>query len=95
MAELSFRFAVRENTPKILAFIRALAEYEQMADQVVASEELLEQQLFDQNAAEVLNAIAKLKPQALKGTYMQGASICTTMSPGIKIDLKAFLNGAE
>jgi large subunit ribosomal protein L1 len=48
-----------------------------------------------QNAAEVLNAIAKLKPQALKGTYMQGASICTTMSPGIKIDLKAFLNSAE
>ena len=48
-----------------------------------------------QNAAEVLNAISKLKPQALKGTYMQGASICTTMSPGVKIDLKAFLNGAE
>ena len=57
MAELSFRFAVREDTPKILAFIRALAEYEQMADQVVASEELLEQQLFDQNAAEVLFAL--------------------------------------
>lgn len=48
-----------------------------------------------QNAAEVLNAISKLKPQALKGTYMQAASICTTMSPGIKIDIKAFLNGAE
>ena len=48
-----------------------------------------------QNAAEVLNAISKLKPQALKGTYMKSASICTTMSPGIKIDLKAFLNGAE
>ena len=57
MAELSFRFAVREDTPKILAFIRALAEYEQMADQVVASEELLERQLFDQNAAEVLFAL--------------------------------------
>jgi len=48
-----------------------------------------------QNAAEVLNAIAKLKPQTLKGTYMKSASICTTMSPGIKVDLKAFLNGAE
>ena len=48
-----------------------------------------------QNAAEVLNAISKLKPQALKGTYMKSAAICTTMSPGIKIDLKAFLNGAE
>ena len=47
------------------------------------------------NAAEVINAIAKLKPQALKGTYMLGASICTTMSPGIKLDLKSFLNGAE
>ena len=47
------------------------------------------------NASEVINAIAKLKPQALKGTYMLGAHLCTTMSPGIKIDLKAFLNGAE
>ena len=48
-----------------------------------------------ENAAEVLNAIAKLKPQALKGTYMKSAAICTTMSDGVKIDLKAFLNGAE
>ena len=28
-----------------------------------------------QNAAEVLNAISKLKPQALKGTYMKSAAI--------------------
>ena len=53
------------------------------------------QQLYE-NAAEVLNAVAKLKPQALKGTYMKSAALCSTMSPGIKIDLKAFLNkGAE
>ena len=48
-----------------------------------------------ENATAVLNEIAKLKPQALKGTYMQSAALCSTMSPGIKIDLKAFLNGAE
>ena len=48
-----------------------------------------------QNAAEVLNAISKLKPQALKGTYMKNAAICTTMSPGVKVDLKAFLNNVE
>lgn len=48
-----------------------------------------------QNAAEFINAIAKLKPQALKGTYMKSASICSTMSAGVKIDLKAFLAGAE
>ena len=57
MTELSFRFAVREDTPKILAFIRALAEYEQMADQVVATEELLAEQLFDRGSAEVLFAL--------------------------------------
>lgn len=54
MAELSFRFADRGDVPQILSFIRALAEYEQMADQVVATEELLEQQLFDRHGAEVL-----------------------------------------
>lgn len=48
-----------------------------------------------ENATEFLNAIAKLKPQSLKGTYMQGASICSTMSAGVKIDIKAFLSGAE
>ncbi len=52
------------------------------------------QQIYE-NAAEVINAIAKLKPQALKGTYMLGASLCSTMSAGIKIDVKAFLNSAE
>ncbi len=57
MAALSFRFAVREDTPLILSFIRALAEYEQMADQVVADEQLLERQLFDLGGAEVLFAL--------------------------------------
>ena len=41
------------------------------------------------NANELLSAINKLKPQALKGTYMQNVSICTTMSPGVKVDLKS------
>ena len=57
MAELSFRFAVREDTPLILSFIRALAAYEQMADQVIATEELLAEQLFDRGNAEVLFAL--------------------------------------
>ena len=52
------------------------------------------EQLYD-NAAAVLNEISKLKPQALKGTYMKSAAMCSTMSAGVKVDLKAFLNGAE
>jgi len=43
-----------------------------------------------ENAKAVISAILKLKPQALKGTYMKAAAICTTMSPGIKLDVKAF-----
>ena len=52
------------------------------------------EQLYE-NAAEMLNAISKLKPQALKGTYMKSAALCSTMSHGVKVDLKAFLTGAE
>ena len=48
-----------------------------------------------ENAAAVLNEISKLKPQALKGTYMKGAALCSTMSAGVYVDLKAFLNSAE
>ena len=42
-----------------------------------------------ENAKAVISTILKLKPQALKGTYMKAAAICTTMSPGVKLDVKA------
>ena len=42
-----------------------------------------------ENAKELLSVIMKLKPQALKGTYLQGISICSTMSPGIKVEIKS------
>ena len=57
MPELRFRSAAREDTPLILDFIRKLAEYEQMADQVVATEELLEREIFDRHGAEILFAL--------------------------------------
>ena len=57
MAKLTFRFAVREDTARILSFIRALAEYEQMADQVVATEERLAEQLFDRGSSAVRVAL--------------------------------------
>lgn len=51
---IEFRFAAREDVPRILSFIRELADYEGMLDQVVATEELLEEWLFDREKAEVL-----------------------------------------
>ncbi|MCI1785581.1 MAG: 50S ribosomal protein L1 [Bacteroidales bacterium] len=52
-------------------------------------------QQISENAMAVINEIIKLKPQSLKGTYLKSASICTTMSPGIKLNIKSFTNSAE
>ena len=55
---LTFRFAQREDVPLILQFIRDLASYEKMLDQVVADEATLELWLFDKRSADVLFAMA-------------------------------------
>lgn len=54
---MEYRYAERKDTALILRFIRDLAEYENMADQVVATPELLEKWLFDRNKAEVIFAL--------------------------------------
>ena len=54
MELLSFRAARREDVPLILGMIRALAEYEQLLSEVVATESVLEEWLFDKEKAEVL-----------------------------------------
>ena len=41
------------------------------------------------NAKELLSVIAKLKPTAAKGTYMQTVTLSSTMSPAIKVDTKS------
>ena len=51
---MDFRFAQRTDVPMILTFIKELADYEQMLDQVVATEEMLEHWLFDKQKAEVI-----------------------------------------
>ena len=54
---IAIRPAVREDTGRILAFIRELAEYEQLAHEAVADEAGLARQLFgDTPRAEVLIA---------------------------------------
>ncbi len=57
MSNLTFRHAERGDTGVILGFIKKLAEYEHMTDDVVATEELLEEWLFDKEKAEVLFAM--------------------------------------
>lgn len=52
-----FRFATEQDTALILYFIKALAEYEKMSDQVVATEALLGEWIFEKKKAEVIFAI--------------------------------------
>lgn len=55
MAE--FRFAERADAGLILSFIKALAEYEKMLEQVVATEDMLREWIFDKKKAEVVFAL--------------------------------------
>ena len=51
---MTFRFSEEKDCPLILDFIRALADYEKMSDQVVATEALLREWIFEKKKAEVL-----------------------------------------
>lgn len=54
--QLEFRYAVKADIPLILNFIKELADYEKMLPEVVATEELLTEWLFDKQKAEVIFA---------------------------------------
>lgn len=57
MSNLEFRFATPDDTQTILFFIKQLAEYEHMSDEVVATEELLNEWIFENKKAEVIFAV--------------------------------------
>ena len=57
MNHTKFRFATEQDTALILDFIKSLAEYEKMSDQVVANEDLLREWIFEKKKAEVLFAL--------------------------------------
>jgi large subunit ribosomal protein L1 len=49
-----------------------------------ASDKLLE------NANMLLQAVVKAKPAAAKGKYMRSATICSTMGPGVSLDVSPY-----
>ena len=54
---MDYRFAERKDAALILEFIKALAEYEKLSDEVVATPETLEEWIFDRQKAEVIFAL--------------------------------------
>lgn len=59
----SIRFATEDDVPVILEFIKALAEYERMSDQVIATSDRLRKTLFgEQRFAEVILGFENNQP---------------------------------
>ena len=54
MDKLTFRAAGEQDCEKILFFIRELAKYEQMEDDVIATPQLLREWIFEKKKAEVI-----------------------------------------
>lgn len=54
---MEIRYAERKDVALILQFIKELAQYEKMSDEVVATEAILEDWLFDRKRAEVIFAL--------------------------------------
>lgn len=58
---VAFRYAQPEDAALILEFIKGLADYENMLEEVVATEELLREWIFEKKKAEVLFAVVEEK----------------------------------
>ena len=57
LAQMTYRFATKSDVGLILQFIRDLADYEKMLPEVVATEELLREWIFEKQKAEVIFAL--------------------------------------
>lgn len=84
LANFKLRFAEIEDVALILGFIRELAEYEKMLPEVVATEEVLRESLFERKIAEVIIGEYKDKPIAFALFFHNFSTFLG--SPGIYLE---------
>lgn len=51
----------------------------------------LDNKKITDNAMEIIQTIVRLKPSSAKGTYIKSISLSSTMSPGIRVEPKSFV----
>ena len=50
-----------------------------------------DEQKISENVMAFVGAIMKARPSSVKGAYFLGASVCSSMSPGVKLDHQELL----
>lgn len=80
----NLRFAERNDVPLVLEFIKELADYEKMLHEVVATEEVLIESLFERKAAEVIIGELDNKPVGIAVFYHNFSTF--TGRPGIYLE---------
>ena len=94
-AILEIRKAERHDVPLLLEFIKGIARYAKMEDEVIASPDVLEREMFDEHRAEAVFAVVDGRAASRStSTTSQHSSdiqdcILKTCLSGRKIEAKA------
>ncbi|HEY7127836.1 MAG TPA: 50S ribosomal protein L1 [Ktedonobacterales bacterium] len=51
-----------------------------------------EPEALTQNVAAAIDAVVRARPSGAKGTYIKSVTVCSTMSPGVRLDLPTALS---
>lgn len=57
---------------------------------VVVGKASFKPEQIEENARAVIEAVAKARPQSVKGQYLQSCTLSATMSPAVRVDLREF-----
>src|SRR5215469_14644702 len=61
---------------------------------VVVGKASFKPEQIEENARAVIEAVAKAKPQSVKGQYLQSCTLSATMSPAVRVDVREFAAAA-
>lgn len=61
---------------------------------VVVGKASFKPEQLEENARAVIEAVAKAKPQSVKGQYLQSCTLSATMSPAVRVDMREFAAAA-